>query len=297
MPGLIPVGLVPFYEPFVWTVGPLVLDSWALLVSIGFIVGLEVARARGIKNGLDVRDVVDSAVFVVGMGFVVGHLVHVLAYNPHQLEEQGITALLKVWAGFSSTGGFIGAVLGCVLMYVAFPRWFGPVRDRMAASGQEGVGRNMVEWLARERAFWPHADTLMYGFPFAWTFGRLGCFSAHDHVGRASDFFLAVDFPQQYYGGPRHDLGLYEALWTAVIAATFYALRKQPVKPGFFTALWCVLYFPARFGFDFLRHTDMSGADVRWVGLTPAQWGALLLFGAGLFVLRRTWGGASAGEE
>ncbi len=294
MTGLLPLALIPYFPPFVWEMGPLVLDSWALLVSIGFVVGLEVARARGLRQGLAVRDVVDSAVFVVGMGFVVGHLVHVLAYNPHQLDEQGIMALLRIWAGFSSTGGFIGAVLGCVLMFIAFPRWFGPLDARMEAAGTTGPHRRAVAWLARKRAFWPHADALMFGFPFAWTFGRLGCFSAHDHVGRASDFFLAVDFPVQYYGGPRHDLGLYEALWTAVIAATFYALRKKPVKPGFFTGVWCALYFPARFGFDFLRNADLSGADVRWAGLTPAQWGALLLFGAGLWVVKTTWGGPGA---
>jgi phosphatidylglycerol:prolipoprotein diacylglycerol transferase len=286
------IGLVPYYPPFVWELGPLVLDSWALLVSLGFIAGLELARARGIRQGLDVRDVVDGAVFIVAMGFTVGHIVHVVAYNPHQLEEQGIWALLKLWAGFSSTGGFLGALLGAVLMFQVFPRLFGAARARTV--DQPGPLPRLLDWLGRPRAFWPHADAVMFGFPVGWFFGRLGCFSAHDHVGVRSDFFLAVDFPAAGYGGPRHDLGLYEALWTAGIAATFWALRKHPVQPGFFTALFCTLYFPARFGFDFLRNQDLAGADVRWAGLTPAQWAAIGLFAAGAALAARTFRPAPA---
>ena len=284
------VALIPYFPTPVWEFGPLVLDSWALLVSIGFIFGLELTRWRGIKTGLDVRNVVDGAVVVVAMGFLVGHIVHVVAYNPHLLEEQGIMAILKVWAGFSSTGGFIGAVLGAVLFFHYLPRWFGKDAAVFRSKQVVGTWANIVGWLGREKAFWAHSDALMFGFPFGWTFGRLGCFSAHDHVGQPSTFFLAVDFPQAYFGGPRHDLGLYEALWTAVIAATFWALREYKGRPGFFVALFCAMYAPARIGLDFLRNTDLQNADVRWIGLTPAQWGmtAMALAGAGLAVwLRR----------
>ena len=255
------LALIPYFSIPMLELGPIVIDAWATLVAVGFILGLEIVRARGIAQGLDVRDIVDGVVVTVGLGFVVGHIVHVLAYNPHQLEEQGVMALLRVWAGFSSTGGFIGAVLGCVLFYRVI----------------------------RKRPFWVHADVIMYGFPFAWVLGRLGCFTAHDHVGSRSDFFLAVDFPEAWYGGPRHDLGLYEALWTLVIAVAFYALRNKPLRPGFFVALFAALYAPARFGLDFLRNSDLAGHDVRWLGLTPAQWGMAMMFFAGLGVAAFLW--------
>lgn len=256
------LGLIPYFDIPVLELGPVVIDSWATLVALGFVLGLEIARARAIKLGLDVRDIVDGIVVIVGMGFLVGHIVHVVAYNPHQLEEQGVMAILRFWAGFSSTGGFLGAVLGAMLFYLVL----------------------------RKRPFWKHADTVMYGFPFGWVLGRLGCFTAHDHIGSRSDFLLAVDFPAEVFGGARHDLGLYEALWTMAIAAAFFAMRNRPVRPGFFTALFCVMYAPIRFIFDFLRNGDLRGADVRWVGLTPAQWGMIAMFLAGagmLFMLRK----------
>ncbi len=266
------LALIPYFSLPVLEWGALFLDSWAALVSLGFIAGLELARARGVGRGLDVRDVVDGIVVIVGTGFIVAHLVHVLAYNPHLIEEEGWITLLEIWGGFSSTGGFIGAVLGALLFYKVI----------------------------RPRPFWVHADTVMWGFPFGWALGRIGCFTAHDHVGARSDSLLAVDFADRFYiargvvdqalWGPRHDLGLYEALWTIGIAAVFWALRKRPVRPGFFTALFATLYAPIRFILDFLRNNDLPGADVRWAGLTPAQWGAVAMFCAGvamLVVLRR----------
>ena len=244
--------MIPYFELPVYHVAGIPIDPWGTLVCIGFVLGLEIVRARGIKLGLDVRDVIDGIIATVGMGFVGGHLVHVLAYHPDKIQTEGWITLLKIWAGFSSFGGFIGAVVGSILFYKVI----------------------------RPRPYWVHADTIMFGFPFGWIFGRLGCFSVHDHRGRITDFPLAV----RYSDGARYDLGLMEALWAMVIAGTFLALSRSPRKPGTFAAVWCVMYAPVRFGFDFLRATDLPGADVRWNGLTPAQWGCILMFCGGLVI-------------
>ena len=235
---------------------PMVLDSWAVLVAVAFVVGMEMARARGLKLGLDVRDIVDGSVFIVAMGFLVGHLVHVLAYHPEIYERDGVMSLVRFWEGFSSMGGFLGAVLGSVLFFVGL----------------------------RKRPYWLHADTIAWGLPFGWVFGRLGCFTAHDHIGRATDFFLAVNFPTM---GPRHDLGLYEALWSAGIASVFWALRRRATRPGFYLALFAMLYAPARFGLDFLRSVDLESSDLRYSGLTPAQWLCVVMFVGGALVVLR----------
>lgn len=260
--------LIPYFSIPIKYIGPLPLDPWGTAVCVGFVLGLEIARSRGIRAGLDVRDVVDGIVATIGMGFVVGHLVHVLAYHYEDIYlKQGFTSLLEVWAGLSSFGGFLGAAIGALGFY----RY------------------------VRRQPFWPHADVIMYGFPFGWMFGRIGCFLAHDHIGRRTDFPLAVNYPEHFFfrddpGGPRWDLGLNEALWTMGIAGLFLVLGRRPRKPGFFVMLWCLLYAPARFGFDFLRNTDLVAAnmsDTRWHGLTPAQWGCLLMFALGLGIFAR----------
>ena len=245
------VGVIPYYRVPVIDIGPIPIDPWATLVCVGFLVGMEVARARGLRQNLDVRDIVDGTVFTVGMGFLVGHLVHVLAYHPESLREEGVLALLKIWGGFSSMGGFIGALLGSVLFFKVI----------------------------RKRPFWLHADTIMFGFPFGWVLGRSGCAVVHDHIGSRSDFLLAVDFPGI---GSRHELGLYEALLTVVIAVGFWWLGRKARRPAFFTMLWCLSYAPMRFFLDFLRNTDLSNPDTRYGGFTPAQIGCVAMFAAGV---------------
>jgi len=248
--------VIPDIQIPIYHLGPIPVDPWGTLVCIGFVVGLEIARARAIRLGYDIRDIVDGTVSIVLSGFVVGHLVHVLAYHPEQFEKDGMLSLLRIWAGFSSFGGFIGALIGANVFF----RW------------------------VRKRPFWEHADIIMFGFPFGWIFGRLGCFIAQDHIGKPSTFFLAQQFSRY---GTRHNLGLYEALGTMAIAGIFLWMDRQPRRAGYFAMLWCLLYAPLRFGLDFLRNTDLENHDVRWAGLTPAQWGCLLMFGGGLLLARR----------
>lgn len=276
------IAAIPFFELGVYTleipgVGPLPIDPWATLVCIGFVVGLEVARWRGIRLRLDTRDVVDGAVFIVGMGFVVAHLVTVMFYFPERMRTaeplwglmdpggNGIWSLLRIWEGFSSTGGFIGAVLGAWLFYKV-------VRPREAMR---------------------HADVIAFGFPFGWFFGRLGCASVHDHIGARTDFFLGMEFPVTHYAaGVRHELGLYEALLMIPVMALFAWLGQRDRVPGFFLALFVLLYAPMRFGLDFLRNVDLSNQDARYAGLTPAQYGMVVMFVAGAWLMwSRDWKG------
>ena len=243
--------LIPEIDIPVLEIGPVILDSWTFLVMVSFVVGLEISRARGIKLGHEVRDIVDGVCMTVGMGFVVGHLVHVLAYNRWMIEEEGWIVLLKVWAGLSSTGGFIGAVIGSLLYYKVL----------------------------RKKSWVAHADAIAWAFPFAWIFARAACFTVHDHKGKLSDFWLAVKFED----GARHDLALYEMLWASVIALTFYKLKDRKVRPGFFLVLLVTMYTPIRFFLDFMRNTDLKDADQRYIGLTPAQWIVAGLFSVGLY--------------
>jgi phosphatidylglycerol:prolipoprotein diacylglycerol transferase len=124
----------------------------------------------------------------------------------------------------------------------------------------------------------------------AWTIARVGCFVAHDHKGSLSTFPLAVDFP----GGARHDLGLYEAILSAFLALICAWAFNRKLPTGSVAALLCLLYAPVRFGMDFLRAEDISGADSRYAGLTPAQYGCVALFVFSVYAWRRAQAAATA---
>lgn len=278
---------IPFFELRVYNlavpgIGNLPLDPWAILVCIGFVVGLEIARYRAIRLGLDVRDLVDGALVTVGMGFVVAHIVTVVFYFPERLREEGMLSILKVWEGFSSTGGFIGAVIGAFLFYRVWKK------------------------LPALR----YADTICYGFPFGWFFGRLGCGSVHDHVGSLTSFPLAMDFDHGFgpwvdgsawVHGIRHELGLYEAVYLIPVMIAFWALGRKDRVPGFFLGLFGALYAPVRFVFEFLRNHDLEHQDARYFGLTPAQYGMIVLFVVAVAFLARLdhrgWRGVDLGRK
>jgi phosphatidylglycerol:prolipoprotein diacylglycerol transferase len=62
----------------------------------------------------------------------------------------------------------------------------------------------------------------------------------------------------------------------------------------------CIAYAPTRFALDFLRvHANDYGreADPRYGGLTPAQWGCLILLAGGIFFAYRAARAAEKGRE
>jgi prolipoprotein diacylglyceryltransferase len=69
-----------------------------------------------------------------------------------------------------------------------------------------------------------------------------------------------------------HNLGLEEAIFTIGLSAAFALLARRPRYAGFYLGLLPLVYAPYRFASDFLRIRD-----VRYLGLTPAQWGTLAL--------------------
>ncbi len=120
-------------------------------------------------------------------------------------------------------------------------------------------------------------------------FGRAGCYTAHDHPGFLTDFPLAVDYP----GGARHDLGFYELVFTFVMFVVFEIVRRKykSAPGGRIAILIALVYSPVRFALDFMRigNKDPSGlhGDVRYLGLTPAQYAFAFLFLLCVYLLLR----------
>jgi phosphatidylglycerol---prolipoprotein diacylglyceryl transferase len=230
-------------------IGNLTIHAFGILVATGILVGLRLTKKRGRELGL-VDEHVDSMVtWSLVCGFICAHLFDVFAYQSFAARPRLID-IINPLSGFSSFGGFTGALIG------------------------------LFAWCRHHRQpVMPYADSLAYGLATGWMFGRLGCFTAHDHPGRHTDFFLAV----QYRDGARHDLGLDEALWAAAMSLLFALLRRRGKQPlGLYVTLLTIAYAPVRFGLDFLRATDVPEPDPRYFGLTPAQWGCILVLFAGI---------------
>lgn len=271
------------------TLGPFVLQPFGILVAIGLVVGWKLAKYRGQQRGLDVAELETLLWWVVVCGFVSAHIAENVAYHPAELVAQPLR-LFMLWRGLSSFGGFAGAAFGAYAW-----KYYRPSRR-----GGEG-SLAALHWptrRARPMALLPFADVIMSVFPIAWAAGRMGCSLVHDYPGvTAKRSWLSVAygpgpthdygiFQIRFGGMPRYDLGLLELIVTLVIAVAFVLSWRRAKVRGLFVFTFCLAYAPARFLLDYLRAPPKLGGDVRYTGLTPAQWGCLVLFGLGLFLAR-----------
>lgn len=243
--------MIPYLDiPPIDIGGMLSLQPFGVLVVIGCFVGYVVSRAHAKRAGLDPSAFRRLVLWVLIPAFIVAHWVSMLFYFPSTVW-QNPASLLTINTSLSSYGGFFGAALGAWFYWQLHGK-----RDQLA--------------------FWPAGDAIAVGWLAGWIFGRLGCTVAHDHPGIASTFFLAVNYPE----GPRHDLGLYEWLYTIGLNLVIFTLRHKSLSPGTLLGVISVCYAPVRFALDFLR-----AADKRYLGFTPGQYFSVVLLLFGIWVL------------
>jgi phosphatidylglycerol:prolipoprotein diacylglycerol transferase len=236
---------------------PLKVHSFGMFVAIGLLTTFTLCARKGERKlGIDGEEVQNFGIYLIAIGWIFAHVFNVIFYEPQKVAEDPLI-LLKFWGSISSYGGLFGGIIAAWVW-----RWRNPDKD-------------FLVW----------TDLAAWGLTFSWFFGRVGCASVHDHPGRTTDFFLAVSgWPD---GTTRHDLGLYEAIWWALICGLVLWLDRKPRPKGFYLALVPTLYAPARFFLDFLRVGPELGGDIRYFGLTPAQYFSIGIFFVGLYFWNR----------
>ncbi|PIR47819.1 prolipoprotein diacylglyceryl transferase [Candidatus Uhrbacteria bacterium CG10_big_fil_rev_8_21_14_0_10_50_16] len=238
--------MIPYFTQTVIHLGPLPIQVWGTMVALGIAVGLWVSGKRAEKLGLNKKIVYDLGTYAVIAAMVGARVVHSFVYEIGATLQDPLE-FFRVWhGGFSVMGGFIGA---CLMSY-----WY--------------LRKHHVD-------VWRYADATIFGLPIGLGIGRIGCFLIHDHPGTASDFILAVQYPD---GVARHDHGLYLSLNGFAMALVFWWMSRRRLPVGAYLAVFGVWYGAVRFWLDFYRTID-----TRYFGLTPAQYVSVAMFGLGLW--------------
>jgi phosphatidylglycerol:prolipoprotein diacylglycerol transferase len=242
-------------------IGPLKLQLFGPLVAVGVIIGwkrcLKYAKLKDIDEFL----FRDYLFWMLVFAFVISHWVSVIFYFPHQVKEDP-WVLIAIWNGLSSVGGFFGAFIG------------------------------MTWYLKKHKQpIIVYADATIFGLLVGWCFGRAGCSIVHDHPGKVvpEGTFMAVGpWPD---GTWRYDLGLLEFLFALTLMTAIYKLSKwQDKNPGWLVGVVVTAYAPFRFFLDFLRADEKARGviptpDLRYGGLTTAQWFCIAFLLAGLWLI------------
>lgn len=244
------------------------IQPFGVIVATGVLIGAEVMRRYALRHGVEEDDLRGLTGWIVVTGFLGAHVFDILAYERDRwLGAPGIKAdpllIVKLWDGISSYGGFLGGTMG-----MGFYLW----------------------WKRLTPGLW--FDAAGAGLLLGFSIGRIGCTLVHDHIGRATDFVLGVDYPREVL--IRHDLiteigrtgavvrchnmAMYELMYLIPVNVLVLYLafqRKRRLAAGFLAVLITMLYAPVRF---FLEYWRLNESDQRYAGLTFAQYASVLLF-------------------
>jgi phosphatidylglycerol:prolipoprotein diacylglycerol transferase len=218
--------------PKLLELGPISIYSYGLLLVSAYLLGLQVAVARGRARGLDGQRVMDLGIAIIVSALVGAKLLLFLVEFDHFTRNPA-----ELWTLVRSGGVFYGGLLLSVA--VAF-------------------------WYMRRHALplWTTCDAFAPGIAVGQAVGRLGCLLAGCCYGHPTDLPWGITFTNPLaaanVGTPLdvslHPAQLYESAAALVILGLLLLMeRRGPSFPGRTFWTYLLLYPCARFGIEYFR--------------------------------------------
>ena len=110
------IGVVPYYPPFSITLFDIPLDSWSLLVALGFVVGIEFAEPCP-ATGYSRRMLWMVVYLSLAWGLLLGICARWGVQSPYD-RSIWMGCFLAGLGRFFSNGGFVGAYWARIVVYV-----------------------------------------------------------------------------------------------------------------------------------------------------------------------------------
>jgi phosphatidylglycerol:prolipoprotein diacylglycerol transferase len=221
--------------PILFSVGPLTIYSYGVLLAAAYLLGLWMAVGRARAAGLDGNRVLDLGIWVIIAALVGAKaLLFVVDFEHFTSSWAEFTTLLR--SGGVFYGGLIAAVLVCIYQ------------------------------LRKHRLpLWQSGDLFAPGIALGYMVGRLGCLMAGCCYGRPTDVAWAVTFtdPAANFNvgtplnTPLHPTQVYEALAGLLMFVALLVLeRRWRHYPGRTFWTFVLMYSFLRFFIEFYRGDD-----------------------------------------
>lgn len=245
--------------------GDFFLPSYGVFVALGFLAGMYVARTLARRRGLDPEFVVGAALYTALVGLAGAKLALILQDFGYYMRNPGELVSMNM---LQSAGIFYGGVIAGL----AFFAWY----MRKHHMDMATVG-----------------DCLAPGLAIGHALGRMGCFFGGCCFGEYCERPWAVvysnsavrDFSNVPLGIPLHPTQIYEAVIEFAIFLLLIKLFAKLPQPGRILGLFLLLSSAGRFVVEFFRAHDVGNPF--GLSLSTAQWTALALAVAGVWLLRR----------
>jgi prolipoprotein diacylglyceryl transferase len=228
------LAFIPSPSQGVWSLGPVPLRAYALLIILGIVVAVVVGSRRYVARGGSAGVIGDIALWAVPFGIIGGRLYHVL--TDWQLYfapgGSGIIGALRIWDGGLGIWGAValgglGACIGARRLGVSLP---------------------------------PIADAIAPGIALAQAIGRWGNWFNQELFGAPTTLPWGLEIAPQYrpegYAdfATFHPTFLYESLWMVGVALVLiWADKRFQMGHGRVFALYVLLYTLGRGWIEYLR--------------------------------------------
>jgi len=246
--------------PILIRFGDFTLHTYGVLLAVGFLLALFLARREALRTGIDPNLILDLSFYIL-VAALLGSRLFYVGINWQEFAESPMDAL-KFWRG--------GLVFFGGLIFAFFT----------------GI------WYARKHHlnFPKIADLTAPSIAIGQSLGRLGCFSAGCCYGERTTAFCAVTFrdPNSLapLGVPLHPTQLYESAATFGIFLALTAMRRSERFQGQLLWYYLLFYSIGRFIIEFYRGDPRGWAIAGFLSTAQAT-GMIMVLLALFMILRR----------
>lgn len=257
-------------HPELFRIGPLVINSYGLMLALAFIIGMFIAGKLAEKKGLDKDEIINLSFIIMVSAIFGARVLYVLTH----LEEFSGRWTKTFWPvqddGSVGINGLIllGGVIGAVI----------------AAS---------IYASRKKMPYWKTADSIAPALAFGLVLGRIGCFLNGCCFGKVCDLPWGVRFPDGSAAdvimqhNSLHPTQLYSSLYALIIFSILIWLSYKRPFDGMVTGVFLILYGIARFTVDFFRYYE-SQMFLFW-GLDLNQIISMIMFIGGIVLIYKNW--------
>ncbi|MFB3853382.1 MAG: prolipoprotein diacylglyceryl transferase [Vicinamibacterales bacterium] len=242
-------------------IGPITVYSYGLLLAVAFLAGLQLARIRATRLGLDRERVLDLGIFII-IAAVIGGKLLLLATDLRSFLDRPSEILSLARSG----GVFYGGLILAVLVSLWYMR-------------------------RHDMPLWPTCDAFAPGIALGHAVGRVGCVLAGCCYGRPTSapwgIVFTDPFTASYVGTPLdvplHPVQLYESAAELAILVALLALERHGrTVAGRTFWTYVLLYGVVRFALEFFRGDERGIV----IGFSTSQFISMILvpLSAGMLV-------------
>ena len=253
---------IPKIDLGAWTIGPIPIRMYGLMIGIGFLLGIYLAARRAKKEGLNPDLILDLGVYLLLAAIVGSRILYVV--TAWQEFARTPLEMFAIWKGGLV---FYGGVLGAVPVGI----WY--------------VKRHHLP-------VWQTADIIAPYAALGHAFGRLGCFFAGCCYGAPCSGPLCITFNDPHslapLGVPLFPTQLTESGGEFLIFGLLLLLRRYKKFDGQLFGFYLVFYAILRFTIEFFRGDTVRGVYFNGL-ISTSQIIALGIAAVTVILLARGW--------